>query len=248
MTSDHAEFRVGTSGWQYDHWKGVFYDEDLPKDRWFGRLAKRFDTVEINNTFYHLPDTDTFDAWRKQAPPGFRYVLKFSRYGTHLKKLKDPAGSIGMFLDRAERLKSFLGPILVQLPPHWGADVERLSAFLDAAPRRRRWAVEFRDPSWLRDNVYDCLHAHNAALCVHDMIDGHPRKVTADWVYLRFHGPGGTYRGNYPHQALAASAERIAAHLADGRDVYAYFNNDAHGHAVNNALDLRRYVKQRRTQ
>jgi uncharacterized protein YecE (DUF72 family) len=240
MARRNAQLRVGTSGWQYDHWKGIFYPEDLRKSGWFGHYAGHFDTVEVNNTFYHLPKAQTFDAWREQAPKGFRYALKFSRYGSHLKKLKDPQASVQAFLERAERLGELLGPILVQLPPNWEADAGRLRAFLDAAPKRHRWAVEFREASWLCEAVFDLLRRHQAALCVHDIIPDHPRVTTADWVYLRFHGPGPW--GSYTHQALSAAAGRIRAHLADGRDVYAYFNNDAHGHAVRNALDLRRYA------
>lgn len=236
-----AEFRVGASGWQYDHWVGVLYEPDLPRNDWFARYAEVFDTVEVNNTFYHLPTAKTFDAWAEQAPDGFCYTLKFSRYGSHLKKLTDPAETVGTFLERAARLGAHLGAILVQLPPHWHADVPRLEAFLDAAGDRQRWAVEFRDPDWLQDAVFDCLREHNAALCVHDLIEDHPRVVTADWVYLRFHGAD--HGGGYPHQALSAAARRIEKHLAAGRDVHAYFNNDAEGHAIHNAQSLRRYVR-----
>jgi len=232
--------RIGTSGYQYDHWSGRFYPEGLPKTRWFDHYASQFDTVEINNTFYHLPKATTFDSWRERAPDGFCYALKFSRYGTHLKHLKDPEDSIGTFLERAERLEPFLGPILVQLRPHWHADPERLDRFLDAAPPDHAWAVEFRDPSWLCDDVYDVLKRHEAALCIHDMIPDHPRVQTAGWIYLRFHGAG--YGGSYPHQALSAEAQRIREHLDAGTDVYAYFNKDAEGFAVTNAADLRRYA------
>ncbi len=240
MPGQQAELRVGTSGYQYDHWSGVFYPAHLPTDRWFGFFAERFDTVEINNTFYHLPSERTFDAWRARAPDGFCYTLKFSRYGTHLKHLKDPADTIGRFLERAERLGPHLGPILVQLRPNWRVNVERLAGFLEAAPARHRWAVEFRDPSWLCRPVYGLLRRHNAALCVHDLIPDHPRLVTADWVYLRFHGAGDG--GQYGHQALSGAARRVERHLAAGRDVFAYFNNDAHGYAISNAADLRRYL------
>jgi uncharacterized protein YecE (DUF72 family) len=240
MGRGKGQLRVGTSGWQYDHWKGVFYPAELSKSDWFDHYARHFDTVEINNTFYHLPKAETFDSWRRRAPEGFCYVLKFSRYGSHIKKLKDPAASIGRFLQRAERLGPLLGPILVQLPPNWRVNVERLEGFLAAAPRRHRWAVEFRDPTWLCPEVFEVLRGHNAALCVHDMLADHPRERTADWLYLRFHGPGPW--GKYPHQALSAAAGRIRADLRDGRDVLAYFNNDAEGHAVRDALALRRYV------
>lgn len=235
-----ARVRIGTSGYQYDHWRNVLYPEDLPKSEWLKTYAREFDTVEVNNTFYNLPENSTFENWRDQAPKDFLFVLKFSRYGTHMKKLKDPKATIGLFVDRAEILGSRLGPILVQLPPKWHADPARLKAFLDAAPRKHRWAVEFREPSWLCEEVYDVLRGHNAALCVHDLLEEHPHVVTADWVYLRFHGAGNG--GGYPHQALTASAQRIAGHLDAGRDVFAYFNNDAHGYAVHNAAELRRYI------
>ena len=232
--------RIGTSGYQYDHWKGVFYPERLAKKRWLEYYAARFDTVEVNNTFYNLPGAEVFDAWREAAPEGFCYSLKYSRYGSHMKRLKDPDEPLERFLERAERLGDALGPILVQLPPNWNVDVERLAVFLEAAPRRHRWTVEVRDPSWLCEEVYGVLEAHDAALTVHDMIPDHPRRVTADWTYLRFHGDH--YSGSYSHQYLTAVARRIRRHLADGVDVYAYFNNDEAGNAVRNALDLRRYL------
>ena len=241
MAAKKGTFRVGTSGWQYDHWTGVFYPEDLRKAEWFSHFSEHFDTVEVNNTFYHLPSEETFDNWAHQAPAGFLYVLKFSRYGSHIKKLKDPTDTIGLFLERAERLGDHLGPILVQLPPAWNANPDRLAAFLEAAPARRRLALEFRNPDWLCEEVYEILRDHDAALCIHDLIDDHPREVTADWIYLRFHGADDG--GNYTHQKLSASAEQIKTWRADGLDVYAYFNNDAHGYAIENATDLRRYVE-----
>jgi uncharacterized protein YecE (DUF72 family) len=196
----------------------------------------------MNNTFYHLPEADTFDRWAEVAPDGFLFVLTFSRYGSHLKTLNDEAETIGQFLERAEGLGEHLGPILVQRPPNWHADVERLAAFLDEAPSDRRWAVEFRDPHWLQQPVFDVLRERNLALCIHDMIDDHPWEITADWVYLRFHGPGGGDTG-YTHQALSGSARKISGEQQAGRDVYAQFNNDVGGHAVRDARDLRRYVE-----
>lgn len=238
-----GRFRVGTSGYHYDHWEGIFYPKGLPRSDWFDHYARRFDTVEINNTFYRLPGAETFDGWRERAPGGFLYALKFSRYGTHLKHLKDADEVIGNFLAAARRLEDRLGPILVQLPPRWGADPGRLADFLAAAPDDLRWAVEFRDPSWLREDVYGVLRDAGAALCVHDLVEDHPRELTAGWSYLRYHGR--RYAGSYSHQKLTAEADRIADRLAGGRDVYAYFNNDAGGHAVTDARDLRRYVTAR---
>jgi uncharacterized protein YecE (DUF72 family) len=244
MATRKGELRVGTSGYQYDHWRRTFYPERLPKREWFSFYATRFDTVEINATFYRLPTAETFDAWREEAPEGFRFALKFSRFGTHQKRLTDPEDTIHLFLERAERLRDFLGPILVQLPPHWQANPGRLDAFLAAAPRCHRWAVEFRDPRWLCEAVYDVLERHRAALCIHDKIKDHPWRQTASWVYLRFHGEEG-YRGDYSTQKLSAWAKKVGRVLAEGRDVYAYFNNDLDGHAPSNALDLRRYILRR---
>jgi uncharacterized protein YecE (DUF72 family) len=231
---------IGTSGYQYDHWKGSFYPADLPKKQWFAHYAQHFDTVEINNTFYHLPEASTFDEWRDAAPGGFRYALKYSRYGSHMKRLKDPEGHIDMFMQRAERLGSLLGPILVQLPPRFRADPARLDAFLRAAPRTRQWVLEFRDRSWLCEEVYTVLETHQAALCIHDLLEDHPRRITAAFAYLRFHGV--SYGGSYSPQFLTAEAQRIRGYLSQGLEVYAYFNNDAGGYAVRNALDLKRYL------
>ena len=233
-----AELRIGTSGYQYDHWRGVLYPRHLPRSQWFARYAQEFDTVEVNNTFYRVPDAAVFAGWRKTAPSGFCYAVKFSRFGSHMKKLLQPRETIGYFLERAERLGQRLGPILVQLPPGWKIDLDRLAAFLKAAPRRRRWAVEFREPSWLKDETYELLRRHRAALCIHDMIKPHPWEITADWLYLRYHGV--RYRGNYSSDFLRRQARLIRDCLARGRDVYAYFNNDVGGHAVTNARDLLR--------
>lgn len=248
MTRTHRQetgkrLRVGTSGYQYPHWKDRFYPKELTRKQWFRFYSEQFETVEINNTFYGLPSGNTFDTWREEAPPGFCYVLKYSRFGTHIKRLKDPRDHVGTFLESAERLRSHLGPILVQLPPKWGVDPGRLSGFLEAVPRKHRWAIEFRDPSWLCDEIFGILRAHRSALCIHDMIEDHPREVTADWVYLRYHGPHNG--GNYSHQFLTAEADRIAELLRDGLEVFAFFNNDQEGYAPENARDLRRYVEKR---
>ncbi len=237
MSDSKGALRIGTSGYQYDHWKGTFYPEDLPKKDWFHHYADRFDTVEINNTFYNLPSKDTFDKWRETAPEGFLYSVKFSRYGSHIKKLKDPDEPIQRFIELAQRLGDTLGPILVQLPGNWHANPERLATFLETAPSNYRWALEFRDESWLCDDIYSILEEHQAALCINDMLDDHPERMTTDWTYLRFHGDH--YQGSYSEDYLRAQADKIGQWLDEGRDVYAYFNNDEDGHAAHNALELR---------
>ncbi len=241
VAGKQPQVRIGTSGFVYPHWRGVFYPPDVPQRLWLEHYVQHFDTVELNNTFYRLPGAKTFDSWRRRAPAGFSYALKLSGYITHRKRLGDVGESLTAFLSRADRLGELLGPVLVQLPPRWHVNVERLDGFLDRCGRPYRWAVEFRDPSWLCGAVYDVLRAHGAALCVHDLIADHPEEVTADWVYLRFHGAGEP-DGCYTKAALRRAADRVRGHLAAGRDVVAYFNNDVGGHALANAAELRRRV------
>ncbi len=145
--------RIGTSGWVYKHWREVFYPPDLPARAWFTFYAREFHTVEINNSFYRLPSPEMFDAWRNQAPPGFLYAVKASRYITHMKKLKDPKEPLHEFITRAQHLGHTLGPILYQLPPHWRVNLERLEQFLALLPAGYRHVIEFRDASWLIEPV-----------------------------------------------------------------------------------------------
>jgi uncharacterized protein YecE (DUF72 family) len=238
-----SKVRVGTSGYQYTHWKSILYPEDMPRKHWFGRYCEIFDTVELNTTFYHQPKDATYENWRAVAPANFRYAVKYNRFGTHIKRLKDGPEHLERFLSGAERLKTSLGPILVQLPPNFKKNEKRLEDFLGAAPRLHRWAVEFRDPSWLVDEIYDLLHTHGAALVIHDHIRDHPRVVTANWLYLRFHG--GEDNGGYSDRQLAETANRIEDSLAQVRTVWVYFNNDLNGHAVYNARDLIARLRQR---
>jgi uncharacterized protein YecE (DUF72 family) len=237
-----GEVRVGCSGWVYRDWRGVVYPESLPQREWFSAYAQRFDTVELNNTFYRLPPVTTVEQWAKQAPPGFVYALKLGAFGSHRMKLRDAASWLPNHLDRAERLGPALGPTLVQLPPRWRRNAERLDEFLSVAPRSMRWAVELRDPTWLHDDVYAVLERHGAALCVHDLLEHHPWIRTTDWTYVRFHGPNAReekYVGRYGGRRLWRTAERLAEWVDEDVDVFAYFNNDFHGAAVADAEWLR---------
>ena len=231
--------RIGTSGWHYGHWRGRFYPDELPSQEWFAYYAERFSTVEINNSFYKLPEVETFRSWRKGSPRGFLFAVKASRYITHMKKLKDPDQPIATLMERAGELGDRLGPILFQLPPNWKMNAARLSAFLDKLPGAYRFAFEFRDPSWFDRSVYELLSAHNAAFCIYDLRgEVTPKQVTADWVYVRLHGPGEPYQGKYDHQTLTGWMEAFSAWMRQGRDVYCYFNNDQAGYAVENARTL----------
>jgi uncharacterized protein YecE (DUF72 family) len=231
----------------YDHWRGVFYPADVAKKKWLEYYAAAFATLEMNNTFYGMPRAHVCQSWRERTGEDFLFVLKLNRQITHRLKLLHFERPLGLFLEAAAALEEKLGPILVQLPPRFTPDLNRLEQFLIGCPASQKWAFEFRDPAWLTKEVFDLLARHNAALVIHDLIENHPEEVTADWIYFRFHGPrGGKYAGNYPPAALKAAAGRVRAHLKAGRDVYAYFNNDLAGHAVKNALDLRRFVDMRK--
>lgn len=237
-----GDLRVGCSGWSYKDWVGLVYPEGAPSSSWFGHYSSRFDTVELNNTFYRLPSVETVEHWCGQAPDGFCYAVKVGQFGTHRKKLKDPRTWLDNHLDRMRRLGPHLGPNLFQLPPNWKRNVERLDEALAACPDDIRWAVEIRDPSWFHDDVFDCLTRHGAALVVHDLVADHPWERTADWTYVRFHGPDAAkapYQGRYTGRRLRPVAERLAAWREEGCDVYAYFNNDWNGNAVVDAEYLR---------
>lgn len=239
-TSTVPPCRIGCSGWHYAHWRGPFYPPDLPAARWLDFYAGRFDTVEINNSFYQLPSEKTLAAWRDGTPAGFLFAPKASRFITHMKKLRDPETPLALFLGRMETLGEKLGPILFQLPPHWGRNVERLEGFLRALPSGHRHAFEMRDPSWHHPEVYALLKAHNAAFCAFDLAGFQsPVELTADFAYIRLHGPSlAAYAGCYDAEALHGWATRIRG-WRDLHTVYVYFDNDQAGYAARNALELR---------
>lgn len=236
--------RIGTSGWHYAHWRGTFYPADLPTSAWLAYYRERFDTVEINNSFYRLPSEATLALWRDAVPPGFTFAAKASRYLTHTKKLKDPEGPLHTLLPRLEVLGATLGPILFQLPPRWRCNLERLETFLAVLPATHRYAFEFRDPSWHVPAVYDLLRRHGMAFCAYDLSAFQaPLVVTADFAYVRLHGPGpGAYQGSYPQEQLAVWARRIRDWDRELAAVYVYFDNDERGFAVHDALRLRRLL------
>jgi uncharacterized protein YecE (DUF72 family) len=238
----HRSF-IGTCGWNYDHWRDVFYPKGLPAGEWLGYYAGHFDTVEINFSFYRLPERETFEKWAGEAPDGFTFAVKASRYLTHRKKLKDPEEPVERIIGHARGLGARLGPILFQLPPRWKVNVERLRYFLSILPSDLRYAVEFRDPSWYTDEVYDLLTEHSVALCIMSAPDL-PRivKATAPFVYIRMHNGGYDTEGNYEDPQLEWWAERAREFLESG-DVYVYFNNDYKGFAVRNAEALKDMVR-----
>lgn len=228
-------YHVGTSGYQYRHWRERFYPNDVPQRRWLAYYAEQLDCVEVNATFYRLPELAKVRRWREQVPDNFRFVLKFSRYGSHIKRLKDPPLSIEPFREVADAVGEQLGAVLLQLPPKWGAQPERLDSFLAQGPWP--WAVEFRDPDWYRDEVFEVLQRHNAALCLTDSTDSDQWRLTADWTYLRFHGDEHSEpMGEARMQRWASWLERS---LPERGSAWVFFNNDGDAQAPMDARAFR---------
>lgn len=234
---------IGTSGFHYSHWRGPFYPEKFPASRMLEFYAQHFDTVELNNTFYRLPVETGLEQWRNSTPAGFCFAAKGSRYLTHMKKLTDTGRGIERFFERVDRLGKKLGPVVWQLPPFWEANAARLDAFLSALPPRHRYAFELRNPTWHNPEIYRILRRHNAAFCIFEiagMFSG--LQLTANFTYVRLHGPEGAYQGKYSSRTLHQWAERALEWDNDLRAVYIYFDNDQAGFASENALALKRLV------
>jgi uncharacterized protein YecE (DUF72 family) len=236
---------VGCSGWVYKHWRGIFYPEGLPQKRWFERYAEEFDTVEINASFYRLPLESTFEGWREKAPPGFRYAVKVNRFITHMKKLLDCEAEVERFIALARLLDEKLGPLLYQLPPSLHKNVDRLDAFLGRLPKDLEQVVEFRHKSWYDDEVLRLLDSHGIGFVAHDLKGlVSPRWASGRTAYVRFHGTAGKYRGRYTDEALLEWTEWLAEQGRNGKSCWCYFNNDVHGHAIEDARTLKSMVGQ----
>ena len=227
---------VGTSGWQYDSWRGRLYPPEVPKARWLEHYAARFATVESNNAFYRLPERRTFADWAARTPDDFVMAVKASRYLTHVRRLREPAEPVRRLVDRLEGLGRKCGPVLLQLPPTLRLDLDSLEATLAAFPRALRLAVEPRHPSWFVDETRRLLERRRAALCLADRPGLRaPHWATADWGYVRFHEGRATPPPCYGQRALGTWAARIAGLWGRDADVYCYFNNDPGGCAPHDA-------------
>lgn len=237
--SKHGHIHIGTSGWHYKHWIGTFYPADISESQQLGEYLRYFRTVELNNSFYRLPSRSVFAGWAAAVPAGFLFSVKASRYITHMKKLKTDRASVMRFLDRAAALKHKLGPVLFQLPPHWQVNPDRLKDFLSKLPDRQRFVFEFRDESWYDDAVYSILKEHNCACCIYELAGyTSPEAMTADFIYVRLHGPGDKYQGSYTRAQLRRWAKRLLQWAGSGLDVFLYFDNDEAGYAAFNAQTL----------
>lgn len=234
--------RIGCSGWNYRHWRGAFYPQKLAARNWFAFYAEQFDTVEINNSFYRLPKAETFATWRDQAPPGFCYAVKANRFLTQAKKLKDCEEPLERMNTPLRHLAPALGPVLYQLPPSLGLNLERLESFLKLLPADLTHAFEFRHKDWYVEEVARLLDRYGAGFVVHDFPGlVSPRWVTGKLAYVRFHGANGKYWGRYHDDALLDWTDWMTAR---DRPVWAYFNNDTDAAAIADALTLKAMVRQ----
>ena len=239
-----ANIHIGCSGWNYNHWKGLFYPEKSSSKTWFSEYSSVFSTVEINNTFYQLPGVSTFKRWHEQADPGFIYAVKANRFITHMKKLTVSSSQVNKFLDRSKLLKKNLGPILFQLPPRWSVNIERLDKFTDMLPGRLKYVFEFRNSSWYNESIYKILSRKGMSMCLHDMKgSASPMMNVGPICYIRFHGTTGLYGGKYHTATLRRWANFIKKAIKGNREAYAYFNNDAEANAPKDALRLIKEIK-----
>lgn len=238
-----SKILIGTSGWSYKHWKNIFYPSGLKSESEFDFYQQHFSTVEINNSFYRLPTIKTFREWEKQSSAKFIFAVKGSRFITHMKKLNLEKSEMAIFFGRVKYLGAKAGPILFQLPPKWKVNRERLEAFLSRVPKEYRYALEFRNDTWNIGEIFDLLAKYNVAYCIYELAGYQsPLEVTANFVYVRLHGPEGKYQGDYKKSVLRKWAKQCLEWKKRKLDVYFYFDNDQSGYAVKNALELKQLI------
>lgn len=239
-----ARVLIGTSGWHYDSWRGPFFPPNLRlKDR-LPYYATQFETAELNGVFYRTPAVSAVENWREQTGRDFVFAWKASKYITHWKRLSDPVNSLELMESRLSRLKGKAGPVLFQLPPHFQLNADRLASFLKHLSKRRRYTFEFRHPSWYTAAIFRMLAEHNISLCISDHHDApSPWKRTADFIYIRGHGPGGRYKGHYSAEALSAWAKQLKSWKKRGYDTFVYFDNDQKSAAPTDALKLKQLIQ-----
>jgi uncharacterized protein YecE (DUF72 family) len=237
------KIHIGCSGWQYDHWKGLFYPIDIPKKNWLPFYKNHFDTVEINASFYHLPRKTTFEKWKNEAGENFLFTVKGSRFVTHIKKLNDPKESTQKFYDHAAYLEEKIGAILWQLPPQLHSNEDKLTNYCKILDKNFKNIIEFRHLSWFKEKYYEILSKFNTGLCIVSAYSIPERFITTcETAYIRFHGlESNWYKYNYSDKELNRYAKKIK--LLDAKEIYVYFNNDFEAQAVKNALKLKKLLE-----
>jgi uncharacterized protein YecE (DUF72 family) len=234
-------WRIGTSGWNYKDWKGLFYPTSVPATRWLEYYAQHFDTIEVNATFYRLPKQETFDKWYNSTPQGFLWAVKASRFITHIKRLKDCEEPLERLYNAVKYLKEKMGPVLFQLPPSLSFEQDLLKQFLTNLDSTHRHVMEVRHPSWLHEDAFEILKSHNIAACISDTGGRYPytEAITADFTYIRLHGPKKLYASKYSNHQLREWAKKIRE---SNMDAYIYFDNDFQGYAIENAKGLKKIL------
>ncbi|MFW2570804.1 DUF72 domain-containing protein [Legionella sp. 29fVS95] len=239
------KFYIGTSGWSYDGWVGVFYPEKIKPKEVLPYYAKTFDSVELNNSFYQIPKEKNIKTWLELTPENFVFSCKANRYITHIKRLQETNETVEKLLNAFSHFEEKLGPILFQFPPYWPLNIPRLQEFIESLPHKYLYTFEFRHKSWFCPELYDLLNAHQMALCFYDHKNYQtPEIVTASFIYIRMHGPEiEAYKGAYDDYKLAKCAEKIIHWQNDGKAVYCYFDNDEKANAPQDASRLKRMVE-----
>jgi len=232
-----AKYAIGTSGWNYKHWRDVFYPPKLPASKWLAFYSQHFETVELNATFYRLPKPETFDNWYEKTPEGLVWSVKASKYFTHTKRLQECREPLNRLYKSVERLKDKLGPILLQLPPNMGFREEILIAFCRNLDPSFQHALEIRHPSWIDPLVFKILREYNIAFCLSDTAGKYPyhEEITGDFIYVRLHGSRKLYASDYSEDEIQGWALKIQNWKSQA---YIYFDNDFQGFAVKNAQRL----------
>jgi uncharacterized protein YecE (DUF72 family) len=240
-----AQVFIGTSGWSYPAWRGTFFPREVMTKHQLAYYATQFISAELNGVFYRTPSLDTVRGWHDQTPDGFVFAWKASKFITHWKRLSERSrNSLELIEERLDILDRKAGAVLFQLPPRFEADCGRLTSFLEMLSKKRRYAFEFRHPSWYDEAIYKILRKYDASLCISDHRDAPaPWLATARHVYVRGHGPRGTYTGRYSDTVLRKWARAIAAWHRERRTVYVYFDNDQKGVAPVDAARLRAVVR-----
>ncbi len=239
-----ATYYIGTSGWHYQQWSGIFYPQTMPVSQWLQYYSRSFNSVEINSSFYHLPTEKTILNWHSSVPDGFRYSVKVSRYITHIKKLSGSLDAIANFTDRVNHLAQRLGILLFQLPPGMRRNDEKLESLLMQLSPRYKYVFEFRNRTWMDDDIFALLSKYNIGFCIYDL-PGYtsPTIQTSDFIYIRFHGSNGLYSSCYSDSELAKWAKNIKGISRNASSIYIYFNNDFEAYAVQNAIKLRQLLR-----
>jgi uncharacterized protein YecE (DUF72 family) len=240
-----ARILIGTSGWHYDSWRGPFFPAGLAIKSQLQYYASQFGAAELNGVFYRTPSRKSVQGWREQTGSDFVFTWKASKFITHWKRLSaNSVNSLELLEDRLSLLGSKAGPILFQLPPNFRADADRLASFLKLLSPKRRYSFEFRHPSWYSTAILRLLKDENISLCISDHHDAPaPWKRTADFVYIRGHGPGGRYKGRYSATTLQTRARRIRTWNKRDCEVFVFFDNDQKSAAPIDALKLRQILK-----